>query len=184
MSRHATDGFTKARPWSVTLHDAMVTVLRDARRECAPSEIAAAISEGDLYRKGDGSHPSSSQISARANNYPRLFYRNHMTGAWGLNDNAWRASMTDVQHDHGDGAEADEPSVVDPSWRETIGIRGLRRRARGRAVRLVAYVNAKRRPVRADTWLTVGVGLALAGLIVVVWRALADDIRRRPEGWA
>ena len=184
MSRDATDGFTKARPWSVTLHDAMVTVLRDARRECTPSEIAAAISDGDLYRKGDGSHPSSSQISARANNYPRLFVKNHTTGAWGFNDKGWRASMTDAQHGHGDFGEADDPSVAAPSWRETIGIRGLRRRARGRAVRLVAYVNANRRVVRADTWVTVGVGLALAGLIVAVWRALADDIRRGPESWA
>ena len=103
MSRNATDGFTKARPWSVTLHDAMVTVLRDSRRECTPSEIAAGITDGDLYRKGDGSHPSSSQISARANNYPRLFYKNHTTEAWGLNDKGWKASMTDAEHDHGDG---------------------------------------------------------------------------------
>ncbi|MDE2903038.1 MAG: hypothetical protein OXP73_08405 [Chloroflexota bacterium] len=184
MSRNATDGFTKARPWSVTLHDAMVTVLRNSRRECTPSEIAAGITDGDLYRKGDGSHPSSSQISARANNYPRLFYKNHTTGAWGLNDKGWKASMTDAEHDHGDGAEADEPTTAAASWRETNGIRGLRRRARIRVVALVAFARTKRRAVRADTWVTVGVGLALAGLILAVWRALADEIRRGPEGWA
>ena len=70
----------------MTLHMAMVTVLRTAARECTPREISRMIADRDLYRRGDGTHALAGQISARANNYRHLFYKNAATGAWGLTE--------------------------------------------------------------------------------------------------
>ena len=55
-----------------------------AKRACTPSEIASMVAGRDLYRRSDGAHAAGGQISARANNYRDLFYKNDETGAWGL----------------------------------------------------------------------------------------------------
>lgn len=57
----------------MTLHDAMMQVLKEGGRSMTVKEIADAINKKGLYQRGDGTPLPSSQISARANNYPALF---------------------------------------------------------------------------------------------------------------
>ena len=74
----------------MTHHDAMVSVLRDARRECTGREIAAAINQGDLWLRRNGSPCTPSGVNRRAGAYHWLFYRNPATGTWGLREWALR----------------------------------------------------------------------------------------------
>ena len=63
------------------LHSAIAAVLVDAaeargeRAWLTYDEIADKVAEFDLYRRGDGKHPSAGQINARVHQYPRLFER-------------------------------------------------------------------------------------------------------------
>ncbi|MCY3959930.1 MAG: hypothetical protein OXG65_16785 [Chloroflexi bacterium] len=71
----------------MTLHEAMVAVLRDKTREATPSEIAAWITDRNLFRRTDGMVAGGSQVSARAHKYPRLFYKNETKGdVWELRE--------------------------------------------------------------------------------------------------
>lgn len=56
------------------LHEAMAQVLA-GQEGLTSSEIASEINRLCLYTRGDGQLVPSSQISARANNYPNLFFR-------------------------------------------------------------------------------------------------------------
>lgn len=71
----------------MTLHDAIITVLRDAGRPATTSEIAAWIMERDLYRRpSDGKHALGSQVYRRMMHvmYRGLFTRDG--DAWGLRE--------------------------------------------------------------------------------------------------
>ena len=55
------------------LHEAIEESLKISNRPLRPSEIADMINTLSLYERGDGQAITSSQVSARANNYSRLF---------------------------------------------------------------------------------------------------------------
>ena len=57
----------------LTLHEAMLDVLRHAARAITAREIAEAIERRDLYRRKDGRPATVGQIQARARKYPHLF---------------------------------------------------------------------------------------------------------------
>lgn len=60
-------------PSTMTLHDAMVTVLKDAPGNMLrAADLAALINQRHLYRMRDGRPVETQQIHARVNNYPRL----------------------------------------------------------------------------------------------------------------
>ncbi len=60
----------------MTLHDAIVQVLREKNREMTRQEIADEINERKLYSKKDGTPVTAFQIHGRTKNYPALFTRN------------------------------------------------------------------------------------------------------------
>ena len=57
----------------MTLHEAIIEVIKEAGKPLAKNEIANRINEGKLYTRGDGNPVPTNQISARINNYPDLF---------------------------------------------------------------------------------------------------------------
>ncbi|WP_206542011.1 HTH domain-containing protein [Leucobacter celer] len=57
----------------MTLHDAILALLRETGRAMTATEIARSLNEGGTYRKRDGTPIASSQISVRVKNYPHLF---------------------------------------------------------------------------------------------------------------
>ncbi|MBR3027544.1 MAG: hypothetical protein IKH58_05310 [Bacteroidales bacterium] len=60
----------------MTLHEAMEEVLiSNNRMPMAAKDIARIINERKLYDRGDGKPVPSSQISARANQYPNIFVK-------------------------------------------------------------------------------------------------------------
>ena len=59
----------------MTLHEAIVVVLGEARAPLSAAEIAAAINERKLYLRADRQPIPSNQIHARVSNRPRLFTR-------------------------------------------------------------------------------------------------------------
>lgn len=59
----------------MTLHNAIEIVLKEIRKPLNPLELALIINERKLYVKKDNSKIESSQISARVNKYPFLFYK-------------------------------------------------------------------------------------------------------------
>ncbi len=58
---------------SPTLHEAIVQVLADRGEPMTSTEIGDAVNRRRLYRRKDGGPVPATQISARANNYDRLF---------------------------------------------------------------------------------------------------------------
>lgn len=71
----------------MTLHDAIIIVLRSARRPATTEEIASWIAERDLYcRPSDGAHAPPSQVYRRMMHvmYRDLFTRDG--DAWGLSE--------------------------------------------------------------------------------------------------
>ena len=61
------------RPEQLTLHEAMLDVLRRAGHPLEAREISDEIKRRGLYVRNDGDYPPPSQISARAVRYPDLF---------------------------------------------------------------------------------------------------------------
>lgn len=59
----------------MTLHKAIINVLSKQKKAMRPAEIAEALNTNKLYTKKDGSAIKSSQIGARAKNYPHLFVK-------------------------------------------------------------------------------------------------------------
>lgn len=60
----------------MTLHGAMELVLREGgNRGMKAADLARAIADRDLYRKGDGDHAGQHQVQARVSNYPDRFVR-------------------------------------------------------------------------------------------------------------
>lgn len=57
----------------MTLHAAIIKVLQENMRPMTSSEIALIINERNLYIRKDGNPIEAKQISARINNYPKLF---------------------------------------------------------------------------------------------------------------
>lgn len=60
---------------AMTLHEAIVEVLSTANRAMTASAIADEINQRKLYSRRDGFPVLANQISARVNNYARLFAR-------------------------------------------------------------------------------------------------------------
>ena len=61
------------RPDQLTLHEAMLDVLRRSKLPLTAKEISAEIERRDLFVRRDGEYPPPSQIQARARKYPHLF---------------------------------------------------------------------------------------------------------------
>lgn len=59
----------------MTLHEAILDVLRDAQRPMRTSEIAREVNARGTYRRHDNGPVPASQVSARTKNYPHLFDR-------------------------------------------------------------------------------------------------------------
>ncbi len=59
------------------LHEAIEKVLKDNGKPLKPAEIATILNDIKIYKKGDNSRIKSSQISARANNYPSYFFKDN-----------------------------------------------------------------------------------------------------------
>lgn len=57
----------------MTLHEAIIEVLRSNKAPMKSRDIADAINAAKLYVRGDNGPIPSRQISARVNNYPQLF---------------------------------------------------------------------------------------------------------------
>lgn len=57
----------------MTLHEAMVVVLRDAEQGLRAGDLAAEINRRRLYRMRDGRPVEAQQIHARVGNYGHLF---------------------------------------------------------------------------------------------------------------
>lgn len=58
----------------MTLHEAMIQVLRDTpSKSASASFIAEAIAAQDLFHRHDGGYPPANQIRSRARRYPHLF---------------------------------------------------------------------------------------------------------------
>ena len=58
----------------MTFHEAIETVIRKYNKPMTGVEIALELNTTQLYFKKDGSDIKSSQVEARANSYPKLFY--------------------------------------------------------------------------------------------------------------
>lgn len=58
---------------AITLHEAMVVVLRDAEHGLRAGDLAAEINRRRLYRMRDGRPVEAQQIHARVGNYGHLF---------------------------------------------------------------------------------------------------------------
>ncbi|MBO9051625.1 HTH domain-containing protein [Curtobacterium flaccumfaciens] len=59
----------------MTLHEAMIEVLRENGAPMTSREIADSINARELYRRKDGRALPAGQVSARARNYHQLFHR-------------------------------------------------------------------------------------------------------------
>ena len=59
----------------MTLHEAIVQVLKENGRPMTSREIADMVNDGKLYVRKDGQPVPTSQINARVNNYFRIFDR-------------------------------------------------------------------------------------------------------------
>lgn len=66
----------------MTLHEAMVRLLLDAKQPLNARDLSEQINTSAIYRKRDGSPVQPDQVRARARKYPHLFTR--ATGAIGL----------------------------------------------------------------------------------------------------
>lgn len=66
----------------MTLHDAMVKLLLDARQPLNARDLSEQINTSAIYRKRDGSPVQPDQVRARARKYPHLFTQ--ATGEIGL----------------------------------------------------------------------------------------------------
>ncbi|PKO12836.1 MAG: hypothetical protein CVU39_22120 [Chloroflexi bacterium HGW-Chloroflexi-10] len=61
----------------MTLHEAIVQVLQEARRPMTTREIADAVNQRKLYHRKDGKPVPAKQIGARVNNHPELFIKDN-----------------------------------------------------------------------------------------------------------
>lgn len=57
----------------MTLHEAMVEVLKSYKRPMTGKELSDIISERNLYQQKNGGKAPRSQIELRAKNYPKVF---------------------------------------------------------------------------------------------------------------
>jgi hypothetical protein len=75
----------------LTLHEAMVVVLRECGGVMHSEDLARVIAERDLYRRRDGQHPSAHQLRARAGRYPHLLEAS--------DDGSGRIALATAPHD-------------------------------------------------------------------------------------
>ena len=59
----------------MTLHEAIIKVIKDRGMPIGVTEIAEIINREKLYERADGKPMKAPQVSARVNNYPSLFRR-------------------------------------------------------------------------------------------------------------
>ncbi|MDR0692839.1 MAG: winged helix-turn-helix domain-containing protein [Prevotellaceae bacterium] len=57
----------------MTLHEAMIKLLKESRNPMTTREIATALNKNQWYERGDKIPIKANQISARANRYQKLF---------------------------------------------------------------------------------------------------------------
>ena len=67
------------RSTSMTLHEAIKVVLKEAGRPMSTREIAAELNKRGLYAKKDGTEITDFQVHGRTKNYPKLFRREGTT---------------------------------------------------------------------------------------------------------
>ena len=59
----------------MTLHEAIVKVLKEVGKPLRASDIARQVNEKKLYSRGDDQPVPTSQVHARVNEYSKLFYK-------------------------------------------------------------------------------------------------------------
>lgn len=63
----------------MTLHEAILVIMREKDCEMTTAEIANELNERKLYSKKDGSKITPYQFHGRTKNYPQYFTRNGST---------------------------------------------------------------------------------------------------------
>lgn len=76
--------FTPNMRWNMTLHEAIVDLLKQRNQEMSTQQISDELNRIQTYEKRDGSSITAYQIHGRTKNYPHLFYRKGSTV--GLNE--------------------------------------------------------------------------------------------------
>lgn len=104
----------------MTLHEAIVEILRDAGRFMTDAELASEINARGNYRKRDGSAMMSSQIRLRVAKYPALFVREGK--GVGLPEWGGRAPAAPVQGPIGKGAPPLSSTGLSDRRRELLRI--------------------------------------------------------------
>ena len=79
----------------MTLHEAIIEVLKEANKPLSATDIARQINEKKLYSRGDNQPVPSNQIHARTKNYSQLFY--HEGGLISLAE--WKGKKQSVPSD-------------------------------------------------------------------------------------
>lgn len=59
----------------MTLHEAIIVILKEKDREMTTTEIANELNKSNLYSKKDGSEMTDYQVHGRTKNYSKLFSR-------------------------------------------------------------------------------------------------------------
>lgn len=59
----------------MTLHEAIIVILKEKNREMTTTEIANELNRSNLYSKKDGSEITDYQVHGRTKNYPKFFSR-------------------------------------------------------------------------------------------------------------
>lgn len=60
----------------MTLHEAIIIILKEKGGEMSTTEIARELNKKKLYTKKDGSKITDFQVHGRTKNYPKYFTRN------------------------------------------------------------------------------------------------------------
>jgi hypothetical protein len=63
----------------MTLHEAIIIVLKDSGRKMTTTEIADELNRRKLYTKKDSSKITAYQVHGRTKNYPQYFSRDSTT---------------------------------------------------------------------------------------------------------
>jgi hypothetical protein len=93
----------------MTLHDAIVAILREKGRAMTTAEVAVEVNNRGNYRKRDGTPVTAFQIHGRTRNYSRLFDRSGSTvalaGASRENPDVPQISLSNVNRGSGTNAQ-------------------------------------------------------------------------------
>jgi len=87
------------------LHEAIDRVLQSSKRPMKTREIADVINQRNLYQRADRKPLPSSQVGARAKNYPDLFFKSDGM----IHRSAWKSLSPIRQSDHSVSGSKKEP---------------------------------------------------------------------------